>query len=98
MTNCNMQANSYTDTIYLGIIMSKDCSFDSHIFSLSRKCKNLAGWILRSFVTRDKLAIDGNASKLTKFTMCRKHKKLFQNKLATECFLLLPYHREWYQK
>ena len=35
--------------------MSKNCSFDSHISSLSRKCKNLAGWILRSFVSRDKL-------------------------------------------
>ena len=34
-----------TDVPDLGIIMSKDCSFDSHISSLSRKCKNLAGWI-----------------------------------------------------
>ena len=44
-----------TDVPDLGIIMSKDCSFDSqsHIFSLSRKCNNLAGWILRSFVSRD---------------------------------------------
>ena len=41
----------------LGIIMSKDCSFDSHIPSLSRKCKNLAGWILRSFVSRGKLTM-----------------------------------------
>ena len=37
--------------------MSKDGSFDSHISSLSRKCKNLAGWILRSFVSRDKLTM-----------------------------------------
>ena len=37
--------------------MSKDCSFDSHISSLSRTCKNLAGWILRSFVSRDKLTM-----------------------------------------
>ena len=37
--------------------MSKDCSFDSHISSLSRKCKNLAGWILRSFVSRNKLTM-----------------------------------------
>ena len=29
----------------LGIIMSKNCSFDSHISSLSRKYKNLAGWL-----------------------------------------------------
>ena len=46
-----------TDVPDLGIIMSKDCSFDSHISSLSRKCKNLAGWILRSFVSRDKLTM-----------------------------------------
>ena len=32
-----------TDVPDLGIIMSKDCSFNSHISSLSRKCKNLAG-------------------------------------------------------
>ena len=44
-----------TDVPDLGIIMSKDCSFDSHISRLSRKCKNLSGWILRSFVSRDKL-------------------------------------------
>ena len=46
-----------TDVPGLGIIMSKDCSFDSHISSLSRKCKNLAGWILRSFVSHDKLTM-----------------------------------------
>ena len=46
-----------TDVPDLCIIMSKDCSFDSHISSLSRKCKNLAGWILRSFVSRDKLTM-----------------------------------------
>ena len=46
-----------TDVPDLGIIMSKDCSFDSLISSLSRKCKNLAGWILRSFVSRDKLTM-----------------------------------------
>ena len=34
-----------TDVPDIGIIMSKDCSFDSHISSLSRKCNNLAGWI-----------------------------------------------------
>ena len=46
-----------TDVPDLGIIMSKDCSFDSHISSLSRKCNNLAGWILRSFVSRDRLTM-----------------------------------------
>ena len=37
--------------------MTKDCSFDPHISNLSRKCKNLAGWILKSFVSRDKLTM-----------------------------------------
>ena len=46
-----------TDVSDLGISMSKDCSFDSHISSLSRKCNNLAGWILRSFVSRDRLTM-----------------------------------------
>ena len=49
-----------TDVPDLGIIMSKDCSFDSHISSLPRKCNNLAGWILRSFVSRDRLTIAPN--------------------------------------
>ena len=50
----------FTDVPDLGInriIISKDCSFDSHISSLSRKCNNLAGWILRSFVSHDKLTM-----------------------------------------
>ena len=46
-----------TDVPDLGVIISKDCSFDSHISSLSRKCNNLAGWILRSFVSRDRLTM-----------------------------------------
>ena len=46
-----------TDAPDLNIIMTKDCSFDSHISSLSIKCNNLAGWILRSFVFRDRLTM-----------------------------------------
>ena len=46
-----------TDVPDLGIIMSKDCSFGSHISSLSRKYNNLAGWILRSFISRDRLTM-----------------------------------------
>ena len=46
-----------TDVPDLGIIMSKYCSFDYHISSLSRKCNNLAGWILKSFVSSDKLTM-----------------------------------------
>ena len=37
----------------LGIIMSQDCCFEHHVLSLS-KHSNLAGWILRTFSTRDK--------------------------------------------
>ena len=47
-----------TDVPDLGIIMYKNYSFDSHISSLSRKCNNLAGWIvLGSFVSRDRLTM-----------------------------------------
>ena len=31
----------------LGIYMSGDCTFNYHISSLSKKCANLSGWILR---------------------------------------------------
>ena len=44
-------------TLVLLCPISKDCSLDSHISSLSRKCNNLAGWILRSFVSRDRLTM-----------------------------------------
>ena len=30
-----------------------DCTFNYHISSLSKKCANLSGWILRTFYTRD---------------------------------------------
>ena len=33
--------------------MSGDCTFNFHISSLSKKCANLSGWILRTFYTRD---------------------------------------------
>ena len=33
--------------------MSGDCTFNYHISSLSKKCANLSGWILRTFYTRD---------------------------------------------
>ena len=41
----------------LGITMSSNCSFDAHINQLSKKCKNLAGWILRTFITRARLTM-----------------------------------------
>ena len=37
----------------LDIYMSGDCTFNYHISSLSKKCVNLSGWILRTFYTRD---------------------------------------------
>ena len=37
----------------LGIYMPGDCTFNYHISSLSKKCVNLSGWILRTFYTRD---------------------------------------------
>ncbi len=41
----------------LGIQMSSNCSFDTHIIDLSKRCYNLTGWILRTFITRDKLTM-----------------------------------------
>ena len=40
-----------------GITMSSDCTFNVHINSLSKRCKNLTGWILRTFISRDKLTM-----------------------------------------
>ena len=40
-----------TDVPDLGVIMSKDCSFDSHISSLSRKCKNPASGLYSGGLT-----------------------------------------------
>ena len=39
----------------LGITMSNDCTFNVHIISLCKRCKNLTGSILRTFISRDKL-------------------------------------------
>ena len=41
----------------LGINMSGDCTFNYHISSLSNKCANLSGWILRTFYTRDRITM-----------------------------------------
>ena len=30
--------------------LSSDCTFNVHINSLSKRCKNLTGWILRTFI------------------------------------------------
>ena len=61
---CNVYINPKYDIIPysenvldLGITMSSNCSFDAHINQLSKKSKNLAGWILRTFITRDRLTM-----------------------------------------
>ena len=37
--------------------MSSDCSFEKHILSVSSRCSRLAGWILRTFASRDKITM-----------------------------------------
>ena len=41
----------------LGILMSENCDFDSHIASVAKKCSRLCGWILQTFSTRSKSAL-----------------------------------------
>ena len=51
--NPNMEILSPAKNVLdLGIYMSGDFTFNFHIFSLSKKCVNLSGWILRTFYTR----------------------------------------------
>ena len=38
----------------LGVIMSNDASFKAHIKKVTESVRNIAGWILRTFKTRDK--------------------------------------------
>ena len=38
----------------LGITMSGDCSFNEHINMRTKQCRQLTGWILRTFKDRDK--------------------------------------------
>ena len=41
----------------LGIIMSNDATFNTHICTLTMKIRNLASWILRTFQSREKLLL-----------------------------------------
>ena len=41
----------------LGVLMSNDCSFSKHIEKVANSMKNLSGWILRTFSTRDKAVL-----------------------------------------
>ena len=53
-TNPNMEIiPSSRNVLDLGIYVSGDCTFNDLISSLSKKCTNLSGWILRTFYTRD---------------------------------------------
>ena len=49
--------NQHDNIKDLGILMSSDCSFEKHILSVSSRCSRLAGWILRTFVSRDKITM-----------------------------------------
>ena len=44
--------NPSENVLDLGIIMSRNCSFDVHINILCTKCTDLSGWILRTFTSR----------------------------------------------
>ena len=46
--------NSNDHTRDLGITMSGDCSFNEHINLRTKQCRQLTGWILRTFKSRDK--------------------------------------------
>ena len=48
--------NSNDHTRDLGITMSGDCSFkfNEHIYLRTKQCRQLTGWILRTFKSRDK--------------------------------------------
>ena len=46
--------NSNDHTRDFGITMSGDCSFNEHINLRTKQCRQLTGWILRTFKSRDK--------------------------------------------
>ena len=57
-TNPDMEIISPSGNVLdLGIFMSGDCTFNFNISSLSKKCANLLGWILRTFYTRDSITM-----------------------------------------
>ena len=39
----------------LGVYLSEDCSFHHHIAEIVRRAKGMAGWVLRTFATREPL-------------------------------------------
>ena len=55
-TNPNMELISPSmNVLDLVIYMSGDCTFNYHISSLSKKCANLTGWILRTLPYHERL-------------------------------------------
>ena len=50
--------NSNDHTSDLGITMSGDCSFNEHINLRTKQCRQLTGWILHTFKSRDKCTMD----------------------------------------
>ena len=57
-TNPNLEIISPSKNVLdLVIYMSGDCTFNYHISSLSKMWANLSGWILRTFYTRDCIAM-----------------------------------------
>ena len=49
-----INSNDQIHTRHLGITMSGDCSFNEHINLRTKQCRQLTGWILRTFKSRDK--------------------------------------------
>ncbi|KAG0710230.1 RNA-directed DNA polymerase from mobile element jockey [Chionoecetes opilio] len=66
---------------YLGVHISEDCSFHHHIAETVRKAKGMAGWVLRTFTTRETL------------TMLTLWKTLIQPLLDYCCQLWSPHKR-----
>ena len=56
-TSIPLWISSYNLLMFLTSVLSCLKNAHSHISSLFRKCNNLAGWILRSFVSRVKLTM-----------------------------------------
>ena len=52
--------NHHDNAKDLGILMSSDSSFEKYILSVpisTIRCSSLAGWILRTFASRDKITM-----------------------------------------
>ena len=52
-TGGGQEISALQHTKCLGVHLSEDCSFHHHISETIRKAKGMAGWVLRTFSTRD---------------------------------------------